>query len=177
MTRQLLLLILLLVPALSQAVNLDTADAKDDGTSATTHTYTSFTVTAHTNGLLLVGASVNSDTAGENTGCTWGGVALTALDNQRSASSTFSSTYVWYKRAPAAATANIVCSTNNATRMRMTTVSLYDVDQTTTFRDTDKNATASSHTSSLTLTSVSGDWLIEFIDVRVASGAATMLET
>jgi len=59
----------------------------------------------------------------------------------------------------------------------MTTVSLYDVDQTTTFRDTDKNAAASSHTSSLTLTSVSGDWLIDFIDVRAASGAATMLET
>jgi len=69
------------------------------------------------------------------------------------------SSYIWYRKAPTAGSSkSITCTTSNSDGIIAGAVSLHNVDQTNTFRDSDTlNNSTGTGTGDMTLTTVAGD--------------------
>lgn len=160
------LLMLIGTPALAD-IALDNAQSYNSGPggSATTHTLSSFVVATHTDRLLVV---VLTHDAGETVdSVTFNAGGLTQLVHIHHA--TGADSEIWYVKNPTETTGNIVVShAAFAIDMVFNVYAIYNVEQTTTFRDNDSATGVTATSSGLTLTSSAssgGDWLIDGLSV------------
>lgn len=138
----------------------------------TSQTLSSVTVASNSNRLLLVSVSRIDTNYNNNTGCTFNSVEMTALAGIDAYSTYSPSVKVWYLKNPTATTANVVCSSSTSESAVIGALSLYNVDQTNTFRDTDTLAPSSGTSSgNLNLTTVAGDYV--FAAITLGAGVAS----
>lgn len=150
-----------------------------DVTSGTTMT-TSVTVGAGSDGLLLAFVHLEAENVGADhvTSVVWNGTALTELDKTWGAN--WSEVQCFYLKNPTPATGNLVTTITGATQGpgRHVAAVFTGVDQTTTFRATQKTAqghSASATSSTLTVpAAASGDYLIDALTVDATGHALTV---
>lgn len=135
--------------------------------SATDPFSNNFTTASGTDTILLNGVGYNNGSENTNNS-TFNGDSLTKQVGTSNAA--FASASIWYRVAPDVGTATLAVDFTSANRGTQTGVDLSGVDQSNPFRDSDSANGTTATTSSLTLTTESGDFLLSCIYVR-RSGA------
>lgn len=162
-------MLLWLIPAQGwAAIAIDAASgntkASGGGNSITVaHTATG----TGTDGLLLALCGINTGGGTSFTGMTWNGTALTQLETLINSSSL--RVDIWYLKAPAAGSFNMVASTDNDLATTCHVLTLTGVDQTTTF-GTEITGTGSNSAPSVTVTTASGELVVDIVAWNVGGG-------
>jgi hypothetical protein len=85
---------------------------------------------------------------------------MTKLVSVASGGSLHANTSIWYLKVPSVTTADVVCNCTTSSSAVLGSLSLYNVNQPTTFRDTDSAGSTTGTSASLTLTTVVGDYCV-----------------
>ncbi len=130
----------------------------------------SHTVPVGANGILIVSASYQGGSNNSVVSITYDGAAMTRLGSVQAAGGANTSTEMWYLKAPAPATANVVVTMNASAIVAGGATSFLGVDQaapTSAFA----TGTGNSYTPALTIASAAGELVIDSLGKRsVVSG-------
>jgi len=179
-------LLFLACPGFGQ-ITQDNADLQATGTGAdTSFTLTNFTTTSHSNKLLLCFVGHDGNNTADVDAYTHNGDSLTV---QAEVTDGIAATAeLWYRKEEDVGV-NLSATTNDigfTVYIGGGCIALYNVGQTTTFRDSDSasGGVDAANTSTLTLTTQAGDWVVDCIYLRdgvtptgvITAAAGTMIE-
>lgn len=135
------------------------ASTNDTGMETETHTL-SITIGSNQNRLLLVSTACEAS-AIDPTNVDFNTTeSLTELIDVTAGTGIYNSVSLWYRIAPSTGTHDILVTSAQARRCVVGAYSLYNIDQSTPFRDMDSVTASTGTSASITLTSVSGDLTI-----------------
>ena len=117
----------------------------------------------------LAFCDLNTGGGTDFSGMTWNGSALTQLQTHLDSSTTRVS--IWYKKAPAAGTFNMVATATNDLNTTCHVLTLTGVDQTTTF-GTAVTGNSTNSVPSVTVTTASGELVVDIVGWNVSAGTA-----
>jgi hypothetical protein len=160
----LLALVLLIAGTLTAAIALDAASLTDFAPDTGTFTVSGFVTSSQTNMLLIAGIGYNSSSGNRVSTFTHNGDNLTRLAG---AGTNSAGSEYWYRKSPDVATADIVATLVDNRSGLIGAISLYGVDQTTTFRGAAQNSLGSgTSATALTFSGSPGDLLVDCIFAR-----------
>lgn len=161
---------LLVAPNAWAAIAFDSASGNTKAGGAGNSITVAHTATGTgTDGLLLAFCGINTGGGTSFTGMTWNGTALTQLETLINSASLRLD--IWYLKAPAAGTFNMVASTDNDLATTCHVVTLTGVDQTATF-GSEVPTTGTNSAPSTTVTTASGELVVDIVGWNVGSAGA-----
>jgi hypothetical protein len=147
-------------------ISVDHVSATNTGSAVGTDLIWSHTIGIGPNRVLVV--NVSTHTGYTVSSITYGGVALTQIGPAANASGAHVSTGVWYLKAPAVGTANVVVTLIAKDVFAAGATSFFGVDQTRPF-GTCTNATGTANTPSATTVSAAGEVIVDSVAARAAT--------